>query len=82
VRLSDSDRANALIIYTDGSSRPRPRRGGYAYVLLSEDESGEELLHEYSAPGFLGATNNEAANALQAIGDGEANRSLVHGPIP
>jgi ribonuclease HI len=50
---------NALIIYTDGSSRPKPRRGGYAFVLLGEDESGEELLHEYSAPGFLGATNNE-----------------------
>lgn len=50
---------NALIIYTDGSCKPKPRRGGYAYVLLGEDESGEEQLHEYSSPGSLGATNNE-----------------------
>lgn len=50
---------NALVIYTDGSCKPKPRRGGYAYVLLGEDESGEEQLHEYSAPGSLGATNNE-----------------------
>jgi ribonuclease HI len=50
---------NALIIYTDGSSRPNPRRGGYAYVLLGEGTNGEEQLHEYSAPGSLGATNNE-----------------------
>lgn len=71
---------NALIIYTDGSCRPNPRRGGYAFVLLGEDEGGEEQLHEYSAPGSLGSTNNEmeltaAIEALRLV-------TSQHSPIP
>jgi hypothetical protein len=50
---------DALIIYADGSCKPKPRRGGYAFLLLTEDEAGEELIHEYNPPGRLGATNNE-----------------------
>lgn len=50
---------NALIIYTDGSCKHKPRRGDYAFLLLTEDEAGEELVHEYNPPGALGATNNE-----------------------
>ena len=50
---------DALVIYTDGSCKPKPRRGGYAFLLLTEDGAGEELLHEYNPPGALGATNNE-----------------------
>jgi ribonuclease HI len=41
---------NALVIYTDGSCKPKPRRGGYAFILLTEDEAGEELLLEYNHP--------------------------------
>jgi ribonuclease HI len=50
---------NALIIYTDGSSLARPRRGGYAYRLVSVDPGGAEVIHDFNGPGFLGATNNE-----------------------
>jgi ribonuclease HI len=50
---------NALIIYTDGSCKANPRRGGFAFILLTEDEAGEERLLEYNPPGSLGATNNE-----------------------
>lgn len=71
---------NALIIYTDGSCKPKPRRGGYAYVFLGENENGEERLHEYSAPGSLGATNNEM-ELMAAI---EALRLATgrHCPVP
>ncbi len=60
---------NALIIYTDGSCKPKPRRGGYAYVLLGEDERGEEELHEYSGPGSLGSTimEMELTAAIEAL---------------
>lgn len=50
---------NALIIYTDGSSKPKPRRGGWAFVLLTEDDEGEELVLTYSGAGWFGATNIE-----------------------
>lgn len=50
---------NALIIYTDGSCKQQPRRGGYAYRLLWEGPDGEEERFEENPPGRLGATNNE-----------------------
>lgn len=56
MELHDED---ALIIYTDGSCRPNPRRGGYAFVLLTEDKAGAEKLLEYRFAGSLGSTNNE-----------------------
>ena len=71
---------NALIIYTDGSCRPKPRRGGYAYVLLDEDEEGEELLHEFSAPGSLGSTNNEME--LKAAIEALRLATSRHCPVP
>jgi ribonuclease HI len=71
---------NALIIYTDGSCKPNPRRGGYAFVLVTEDEFGEERLIEYNPPGSLGATNNEmelmaAIEALKLV-------TSQHSPVP
>jgi ribonuclease HI len=71
---------NALIIYTDGSSRPKPRRGGFAFVLLTEDEAGEEKLLEYSFPGALGSTNNE----MELMAPIEALRLVTsqHPPVP
>jgi ribonuclease HI len=50
---------DALVIYTDGSSKPKPRRGGWAFVVLTENEEGEELLLKYNGAGWLGATNIE-----------------------
>jgi ribonuclease HI len=50
---------NALIIYTDGSCKSKPRRGGWAYRLLWVDDEGNEERFEESPPGRIGATNNE-----------------------
>lgn len=50
---------NALIIYTHGLCKNKPRRGGYAFILVAVDEAGQPVTHEYAPPGSLGATNNE-----------------------
>jgi ribonuclease HI len=50
---------NALIIYTDGSMLPRPRRGGFAFRVLWTDADGYEQHEDYAPEGQLGATNNE-----------------------
>jgi ribonuclease HI len=50
---------NALVIYTDGSCKNKPRRGGYAFILVAVDEAGLPVTHEYAPPGSLGATNNK-----------------------
>ena len=49
----------ALVVYTDGSCLPNPRRGGIGFVILGEDEAGEEELHRFSPDGYRGATNQE-----------------------
>jgi RNase H len=72
---------NALVIYTDGSCLPRPRRGGFAYLLVSVDQAGAEVTFPYNPPGRLGATNNEmeltaVVEALRAVtGSGFAGPS-------
>jgi ribonuclease HI len=50
---------DALVIYTDGSCLSRPRRGGYAFRLVTVGDSGEEVTTDYNPPGRVGATNNE-----------------------
>lgn len=50
---------NALIIYTDGSCLQKPRRGGYAYRFVATDEPGDEVVYDFSPPGYVGATSNE-----------------------
>jgi ribonuclease HI len=50
---------NALIVYTDGSSKPNPRRGGWAYRLLWVGDDGQVECFEDAPPGRLQATNNE-----------------------
>jgi ribonuclease HI len=49
----------ALNIYTDGSSIPKPRRGGIGIRYIFCDEFGNEIYENLSWPGYLGATNNE-----------------------
>lgn len=56
MELHDDD---ALIIYTDGSMLPRPRRGGIAFRVLWTDDDGYEQHEDYAPEGQLGATNNE-----------------------
>lgn len=63
---------NALIVYTDGSCKNSPRRGGFAFSLVIAAGEVDEI-HDYNPPGVLGATNNEmelrgAIEALRLIG--------------
>ena len=50
---------DALNIYTDGSSRPTPRRGGVGIRYIYCDENGNEVRENLPWPGYLGATSNE-----------------------
>jgi len=50
---------NALNIYTDGSSRSKPRTGGVGIRFIYVDTSGDEIIEDLSSPGYKGATNNE-----------------------
>ena len=49
----------ALNIYTDGSSYPRPRRGGIGIRFVTINELGNEVIEDHALPGHEGATNNE-----------------------
>lgn len=49
----------ALNIFTDGSSYSRPRRGGIGILYVDVDENGQEKTHDYSPPGYQGASNND-----------------------
>jgi len=64
---------NALIIYSDGSCLPRPRRGGYAFRLITVGEDGHERCEDFNPPGLVGATNNQmelmaCVEALRLVG--------------
>jgi ribonuclease HI len=78
----------ALNIYTDGSSLPKPRRGGLAALFLLINENGVEETHEPMMQGYSGATNNQmeleacvqalrAATAQQPFFDGDRFRRIV-----
>jgi ribonuclease HI len=51
---------HCLNIYTDGSCKPRPRRGGLAYrfVLVNEETGYEEPIN-FKLGCFMGSTNNQ-----------------------
>lgn len=59
----------ALNIYTDGSSLPKPRRGGLAALFLLINEDGVEDTYEPAMQGYSGATNNqmELEACIQAL---------------
>lgn len=59
---------NALIVYTDGSCKNSPQRGGFAFSLLIAAGEVDEI-HDYNPPGVLGATNNEMElrGAIEAL---------------
>jgi ribonuclease HI len=50
---------DALNIFTDGSSFSGPRRGGIAFRLVTVDEHGNEVHHDFQPPGFQAATNQQ-----------------------
>lgn len=57
----------ALNIYTDGSCRPSPRRGGIGFLFITVDENGHEQVLDQCPPGWRSATNNQME--LQAVID-------------
>jgi ribonuclease HI len=46
----------AVVIYPDGSQKPKPRRGGIGIVLCWTNEEGHEEEHWESPPGYRGVT--------------------------
>lgn len=46
---------NFLVIYTDGSSAPNPRKGGVGFRMIFPDGTRKD----FSPYGYIGATNNE-----------------------
>jgi len=50
---------DALTIYTDGSSRGRPRAGGIGFRFVYNNEAGKEETEDFCPLGYKGATNNE-----------------------
>ena len=48
-----------LNIYTDGSSKTTPRRGGVGIRFIYIDASGTEIIENLPWPGYMGATGNE-----------------------
>lgn len=47
---------DTVVIYTDGSQKPKPRRGGIGMVFCWTNEDGHEEEHLESPPGYLGVT--------------------------
>lgn len=56
---------NTLVIYTDGSKRPKPNRGGVGIVLVWTNAEGREEFREHVPPGFYGVTPPQME--LQAV---------------
>lgn len=50
---------DTLNIYTDGSSLPKPRRGGLGILFILIDEDGEEEEYAPVLPGYASASNNQ-----------------------
>lgn len=50
---------DTLIIYTDGSSRPSPRRGGIGIRYLLTDDGGEEQVLDLEVRGYLGGKSGQ-----------------------
>lgn len=60
---------NTLNIYTDGSSLPKPRRGGLGILFVVINAAGDEEDYPLSRPGYSGASNNlmELEACVQAL---------------
>ena len=78
---------NALNIYTDGSCRSGPRRGGVGILYVWIDSSGNEETDTLPQLGFPGATNNEMElkapiyalkNSGAYMDKGHFSRILIH----
>jgi ribonuclease HI len=64
-------RKNILYIYTDGSSLPKPRKGGMGIRYVYLDDKENEIRIDKEPEGFKGATNNQME--LMAVIEGIKN---------
>lgn len=60
---------DALVIYTDGSSKKNPRRGGIGYVFVYAADDGEPVVEKFCPPGYKEGTSGlmELVACLEAI---------------
>jgi ribonuclease HI len=73
-------RKNNLYIYTDGSSLPKPRRGGMGIRYIYLDDIEDEYIIDLELEGFEGATNNQME--LLAVIEGIRKSSNQDIPYP
>jgi ribonuclease HI len=79
MKLTDD---NALVIYTDGSSLPHPRRGGYGIRFIFPTHLNKpKSTIDFSSISFKGATNNAmelsaAVKALEYFNEMEERRNI------
>lgn len=64
----------SLSIYTDGSSLQSPRSGGIGIRFVLIDASGNEVIQDFSFPGYKNATNNQMELQACIMGLKEAMR--------
>lgn len=64
---------NILYVYADGSSIPKPRRGGVGVCYVQVDNSGNEIKTDGDFFGYENGTNNEME--LKAVIEGLKNIS-------
>ncbi len=78
---------DALNIYTDGSSRSKPRRGGIGIRYIYCDDSGAEVSENLPWPGYMGATSNEMElnaviialkNAQSYLNERDFNKIIIY----
>lgn len=63
----------AVNVFTDGSSYSGPRRGGAAFLIITVDEAGDEVVEEHLVHGREAGTNQEmemlaVIEALELLG--------------
>jgi ribonuclease HI len=72
---------NALNIYTDGSSRNKPRRGGIGVRFIYVNDNGDEAYEDVPLSGYPGATNNEMELKAAILGLEHATAFLEKRPF-
>ncbi len=74
--------STALNIYTDGSCRHHPRRGGMGFRLLFPDHCNmNEIQQDYSPAGYKGATNNQMELKVCTVAIEEAMKHVEFNQI-
>lgn len=57
VKMQNLDES-AINVFTDGSMKERPRRGGVGWRIVTVGEAGHDEAQDFSPPGYPGETNN------------------------